>query len=90
MTGALKPPRPLTSDSLRVGDEHKQLDEAQAERRVVVLPDDGGDEEHLAVAGQQQGSEQRAELQGPRHRPQEPQHAAAERRQLYAAGKTDT
>lgn len=79
--------RAPTSDRLRVGGEHEQFDEAQAERGVVVLPDDGGDEEDFAVAGQQQGPEEQAELQGPTpqaadHHPQEGQHATAESRQL--------
>lgn len=75
--------RPLTSDGLQVGGEHEQLDEAAAERRVVVLPDDGGDEEDFAVTGQQQGSEEKAELRGPPQRhPQEAQGSAAEGQQL--------
>ena len=45
--------RSPTSDGLGVGGEHKQLDESQAQRRVVVFPYDGGDEEDLAVAGEQ-------------------------------------
>lgn len=80
--------RPRTSDSLWVWGEHKQLDEAQAERGVVVLPDDSRDEEDLAVAGQQQGSEEQAELEGPaHHRPKEAQHAAAEPWELYATNR---
>lgn len=57
-----------------------------------MLPDDSGDEEDLAVAGQQQSSEEQAELEGPAlqptHRPEERQHAAAERHQLYTT-RTD-
>lgn len=80
--------RPRTSDSLWVWGEHKQLDEAQTERGVVVLPDDSRDEEDLAVAGQQQGSEEQAELEGPaHHRPKEAQHAAAEPWELYATNR---
>ena len=79
-----------TSDRLRVGREHKQFDEAEAERGEVVLPDDGRDEEDLPVAGEQQSSEEEAQLQVPalqtshRH-PEEEEHAAAERRQLYGS-----
>lgn len=76
-----------TSDGLRVWGEHKQFDEAQAKWGVVVLPDDSGDEENFAVAGEQQGSEEQAEIYGPtlqtnHHQPQEPQHPSAEPRQL--------
>lgn len=79
-----------TSDGLRVRGEHKQFDEGQTERGVVVLPDDSGDEEDLAITGQQQGSEEKAELEGPaHHRPKEAQHAAAERRQLCTSRRTD-
>lgn len=78
---------PPTSDGLWVGGEHKQPDEAQTERGVVVLPDDHGDEEHFPVAGQQQGSEEQPELNCPTLQtshppPKEPQCAAAERQQL--------
>lgn len=81
--------RPLTPDGLQVGGEHKQLDEAQAERGVVVLPDDGGDEEDLAVAGQQQGPEEEAELRGLPHRqPQEGRRSAAEGQELCVGPPT--
>lgn len=73
-----------TSDSLRVWGEHKQLDEAQAERGVVVFPDHSRDEEDLAVAGQQQGPEKQEELKVPaQHCPKEAEHAAAECWELY-------
>lgn len=53
-----------------------------------MLPDDSGDQEDLAVAGQQQSSEEQAELQGSalqetHHQPEEAEHTAAERPQLY-------
>lgn len=48
-----------------------------------MLPDDGGDEEDLAVAGQQQGPEEEAELRGLPHRqPQEAHRSAAEGQEL--------
>lgn len=52
----------LTSDGLGVGCEHKQLDESEAERGVLMLPDDRWDEEDLSVAGQQQRSEEKSQL----------------------------
>lgn len=72
-----------TSDSLWVWGEHKQLDEAQTQWGVVMLPDYSRDEEDFAVAREQQGSEEQVELEGPAHRrPKEAQHATAERWQL--------
>ena len=52
-----------------------------------MLPDDSRDEEDFAVAGQQQGPEEQAELHRPslqtaNPQPKEAQHGAAERRQL--------
>lgn len=49
-----------------------------------MLPDDSGDEEDFAVARQQQGSEEQAELHGltlqtADHHPKETQHSATER-----------
>ena len=83
---------PPTSDSLGVWGEHKQFEEAQTERGVVVLPDDSGDQEDFAITGQQQPSEEQAELQGSalqetHHRPEEAEHTAAERRQLYKTNR---
>ena len=51
-----------TPDGLGVGGEDEQLDEGEAERGMVVLPDDGGDKQDLAVGGQHQGSEQTSRL----------------------------
>lgn len=42
-----------TSDCLEVGGEDEDLDEPQAQQRVLVLPDDRGDQQELSVAGQQ-------------------------------------
>lgn len=81
--------RSPTSDGLGVGGEHKQLDESQAQRRVVVLPDDGRDEEDLAVAGEQQRPEELTGVwprgphaQKPHAQPEETKHPHAERHQL--------
>lgn len=80
--------RPLTSDGLQVGGEHKQLDEAQTERGVVVFPDNSGDEEDLAITGKQQGPEEEAELRGlSQHRPQKEHRSTAESQELYVGGQ---
>lgn len=52
-----------------------------------MFPDDSRDEEDLAVAGEQQGSDEQAEIEGPtlqttHHHPKKAQHTAEERWQL--------
>lgn len=51
-----------TPHRLEVGREHEERDEPQAQRRVLVLPDHGRDQQQLPVAGQQQRLQQQDEV----------------------------